>query len=63
MFPSLSKEKSNYLACWKNIFKGKVNLEGGKIYIENNTGAVNTVCECHFPSSFGLVNRENISLW
>lgn len=35
MFPSFNKEKSNYLACWKkNVFKGKVNLEGGKAYME-----------------------------
>lgn len=34
MFPSFNKEKSNYLACWKNVFKGKVNLEGGKSIYE-----------------------------
>lgn len=35
MFPSFNKEKSNYLPCWKNVCKGKVNLEGGNyIYIK-----------------------------
>lgn len=37
MFPSFNKEESNYLACWKNVFKGKVNLEGGESIYEKIT--------------------------
>lgn len=68
MFPSFNKEKSNYLASWKNVFKGKVNLEGEKVYIKKKYRCCQHSLGVSVPLQFWLCwllsfrNRESISL-